>query len=284
MKSELTVAAVSWGLRSVKTDGEFFGHFHDLVSSAHDKGAEIVVFPEFCVLELLGLEPDLAEHKVPEYLVQFDEALEEWLVRISVNSNMTIVGGSQFRRTPSGKVGNASITATPEGRTTVTFKNKLTDYERTAWRLEPGSGLKRLSDHRLGTLICYDSEFPEATRNLAEEGVQAVVVPAFTETQHGFQRVRWCCQARAIENQIYVIHSSLVGNLGREPVPSTYGSSAILAPSIEPFPASAILAETPLNEEGIAVTTLDFSRLIEAREKGDVRNWNDRYPSDWTVT
>lgn len=280
----LKVGSVAWKIRPCRSDGDFFGHLHDFVSTAHYQELDVLVLPEHFVLELLGIEPDLGEHKVAEYLVQYAEALDDWLLRISQSSGITIVGGSHFRRRESGKIGNASTTVTPDGRLVVNWKNKLTQYEHTVWRLEGGEGLKRLQDFRLGTLICYDSEFPEACRNLAEEGVELLLVPAYTETIRGYQRVRWSCQARAVENQIFVAHSSLVGSLGREPVPSTYGSSAILAPSVEPFPESAVLAETPVNEEGIAIAELDFAQLTEARESGDVRNWQDRWPREWNIS
>ena len=72
-----------------------------------------------------------------------------------------------------------------------------------------------------------------------------------------------------------------VGSLGREPVPSTFGSAAIISPSHSPFPEGSVLAETRLNEEGLAVAELDFDALRESRESGDVRNWHDRSPVTW---
>ncbi len=108
-------------------------------------------------------------------------------------------------------------------------------------------------------------------------------VPAYTETKHGFHRVRWCCHARTVENQIFVAHSSLVGDLGREPVLKTFGSSAVLCPPLHQFPESGVLAETEMNEEGIAITDLDLDLLEEARATGDVRNWHDRHSSSWEL-
>ncbi len=278
----IRVAAVAWKLRPIKCDSEFFGHFHDLISHAYDAGADVVVLPELPVLELLNIEPKLAERKAARYLAQYGTAVEEWLTRISCSSGMTLVGGSYFKETPEGIV-NASAVADPARGLVIATKNNLTTYERKMWNLQPGHGLAKPYDGRIGVTICYDSEFPESGRALAEEGVLVQCVPAFTETQHGFQRVRWSCKARAIENQNYVVHASLLGSLGREPVTQTYGSSAILTPSIEPFPVSAVLAETELGEEGVAVADLDLDMIIQARESGDVRNWNDRHSGDWLL-
>jgi predicted amidohydrolase len=80
-----------------------------------------------------------------------------------------------------------------------------------------------------------------------------------------------------------MIHASLLGHLNGEPVPMTYGSSAILAPSVEPFAESAILAETELHQPGIAIAELDFQLLLESRESDDVRNWYDRNASDFRI-
>jgi predicted amidohydrolase len=278
----MRIAAVAWKLRNVRSDSEFFGHFYDLVNEAHQQGAEVVVLPELQVLELLNIEPDLAEHLAPKYLVQYAEAIEEWLKRISASSGMVLVGGSYFKETEQGIV-NVCAVADPMRGLALGTKNNLTTYERLVWKLHPGHGLAKPHDARLGVTICYDSEFPESGRALAEEGVLVQCVPAFTETQRGFQRVRWSCKARAIENQNFVVHASLLGSLGREPVPETYGSSAILTPSVEPFPVEAVLAETPLGEEGVTVADLDLSMLEQARDTGDVRNWNDRHTGEWQM-
>jgi len=278
----LRAASVAWKIRPVRGDSSYFGHFYDLVSMAHDEGAEVVVFPELHVLELLPLARDLEAHDAAKYLVQYSEAVEQWLERISNSSGMIIVGGSHFKEGDAG-IKNVCAVAVPGQPLIFNEKNNLTSYERDPWELQRGSGLTRLPN-RLGVTICYDSEFPESGRALAENGTLVQCVPSWTETQRGFQRVRWSCLARAVENQVFVIHSSLVGALEYEPVPTTYGSSAIIAPSIEPFPVDPVLRETPLNEEGVIIADLNFEMLGEARNSGEVSNWEDRLKSDWSVS
>lgn len=278
----IRVAAVNWKLRRIKSDGEFFSHFYDLVERAHTAGAAIIVVPELMVLELLHLEPDLHETKVPRYLAQFSQAIEEWVQRISENSGLVLVGGSHFRETSEGIV-NACAVGHPSLGLVIAEKNNLTQYEKEVWDLHPGKRLVKIPDRRVGVTICYDSEFPESGRALAEEGVTIQCVPAYTETKHGFNRVRFSCHARAVENQVFVIHSALVGNLGREPIASTSGSSAILCPPVHQFPETGVMSETWFDEEDIALADLDMDLLEEARRTGDVRNWHDRDSSDWPV-
>jgi len=277
----MRTAAVAWKLRPVRGDSSYFGHFHDLVSAAHDEGSELVVFPELHVLELLPLARDLNAKDAAKYLVQYSEAVEGWVERISQSSGMVIVAGSHFKPDED-RIKNVCVIGVPDEGLYFCEKNNLTSYERLVWQIEPGRGLPHLP-FKIGATVCYDSEFPESGRALAEDGALVQCVPSWTETLHGFHRVRWSCLARAIENQIYVVHASLVGSLGAEPVPTTYGTSAIIAPSVEPFPTQSVLRETEPNKEGVVIFDLDFDKLREARKGGEVTNWLDRSSGDWTI-
>jgi predicted amidohydrolase len=278
---KVRVAAVAWKLRSPRSDSKYFGHLHDFVSQAHDEGAEIIVFPELHSLELLPLGQPLKESQAPDFLAEYASGLEDWYQRISESSGLTIVGGSHFRE-EDGEIYNTGVVAYPNGLLSLAAKNNLTVYERDVWDIKCGAGLQ-MSEDGIGVSICYDSEFPNGPKALAEAGTKLLCVPAWTETQRGFQRVRWSCLARAVENQFYVVHSSLLGGFGEEPVPFSYGSSAIIAPSVEPFPPEAILRETELNEEGLVIADLDFDLIEQGRTKGEVTNWQDRNSGTWSI-
>lgn len=263
------VAAVSWKIRNISQEQEFFDHLERLVHQAGE--ADLIVLPELPILELLSLHADAPESAIPLILEQYASRYEDELERLEREVRGRVVGGSHIRA-------NQNVCLF-QGR--LQPKNILTQWEAAEWNLSPGRGLFPVG--AIGVTICYDVEFPAAGRALAEAGVFVHCVPSYTETQHGFQRVRWSCHARAIENQVFVVHAALVGSLGREPVPSTYGSSAILTPSVPPFPDSSILAETPLGEEAVAFAELDLDALLKCRDQGDVRNWHDRNKGDWRI-
>ena len=88
-----------------------------------------------------------------------------------------------------------------------------------------------------GIQICYDVEFPELPRLLAEQGMQILFVPFMTDTQNGYTRVRSCAQARAIENECYVAIAGSVGNLDDQNVHMTVGG-------LHMQPGSATLSES----------------------------------------
>ena len=278
----MIVAAISWKLRQIAAEADFYRHLADLVGEAASRGAKLIVLPELIVLELLTFHPSLPPEAAPEWLAGFSENFEKRLIALADEYQATIVGGSHISEGLDGYY-NVSAIASPNAPIRYQPKNILTTYEREVWNFRPHSGLNRMADPAVGVTVCYDSEFPESGRTLAESGVIYQCVPAFTESEHGFHRVRNSCLARAIENQVYIIHASLVGSLLREPVPDTFGSSAVLVPSVTPFPATGILDETPYHDEAIAIADCNPHTLMSAREQGDVRNWADRGSSDWRM-
>lgn len=276
----MKIAAVTWDLRANSNLEEFFSHFEQLLSLC--QGADLVVFPELPCLECVdpGTIPvsDMAAALADLFEPQFHR-----FGHLAKEAHATVVAGSFFRRTTNGVV-NTALVATAEGDVYADVpKVVMTQFEATEWNVLGGQGLRRLPDPQIGVTVCYDVEFPDSGRVLAESGVLVQCVPSFTETEHGFTRVRRSCQARAIENQIIVVHAALVGSLGAEPVPQAVGSSAILVPPVDPFPASGVWAESGSDQECVVMAEIDLDVLLAAREQGDVRNWNDRNRGDWTL-
>lgn len=267
----LKVAAVQWQVTPAHSWSGFWDHCRRCLDLA--SGADLVVLPEHFVLETWPLLGDGGLR----VLGSFRGELAAWFSQESTARGCTIVAGSWFNP---GLVNQVEVFS-PDGQIRIQPKNVLTQFESVEWGLVEAQGLTRQVDPRLGTLVCYDSEFPEAGRALASEGVLLLAVPAFTEGRHGFHRVRHGCLARALENQIYVVHASLVGGLGVEPCVTATGSSAILAPPVRGFPEDGVLAESPFDEECSVAVEVCFEALLAAREDDDVRNWNDRDRSQW---
>jgi predicted amidohydrolase len=283
LPSRLRVAGVSWGVRPISHVDQFFEHLTTLVKGSHAQGARLVVLPELFQVELLSLFGDGPEAAVVGHLLPFCDQIDLRLKELASELGVWIIGGSHLRPSPAGPINVATI-AWPSGDLFYQPKNCRTMWEREPWRLAPQTGLTSFPDRKLGVLVCYDSEFPEGARALAEHGTELLCVPSYCESQHGYQRVGWSCQARAIENEIFVVHTSLVGPIERFSLGTGYGRSSIIAPSKAPFPDSAILSQSALNVEGIAVADIDFSALTTCRASGDARPWSDRHTSEWRVS
>lgn len=276
-------AVVSWAITPCPDLDTFLEHMTRLVREAHALGADLVVMPECIDLERLNYAPaNLPAAEMAAWLAQDLAAVERHIRQLSQAYQLTLVGGTHLVMAEAGPQNHALIGV--HGRAYRQPKVTLTQFESVEWGIQPGKGVRPIpTDPPLGVAVCYDIEFPACAETLTEAGSLALAVPAFTETIRGFQRVRWCAQARATERQVFVLHASLVGSLNQEPVPTTYGSSAILTPSVVPFPPAAILAETPMNQEAVAVADLDWESLLAARESDDVRNWHDRRRGDYRL-
>lgn len=277
----ITAAAVSWQIREVNSHDEFLDHATSLITQAVSLGAKLIVLPESIDLERIAYHGNIPQCEIALVLAPEFPIVKSHFETLAKNHGITIVAGTHLNQR-NNQYFNSALICTPQS-SFLQDKNILTQWEKNEWQISNGEGLKFDPNTKLGTLICYDSEFPPASRALCEADAKIIAVPAYTETTRGHNRVRWSCHARAVECQIYIIHAALVGNLGREPISQTYGSSAIVCPSVYPFPETAILAETPLNQEGIAIAELNLTLIESARNQDDVRNWNDRDKGCWTI-
>ena len=138
----------------------------------------------------------------------------------------------------------------------------------------------------IGIAICYDSEFPEQVCHLVDQGAMILSGPVCTDDRNGYLRGRYCCAARAIENQCYVVMSGNVGNLpGVENMDIQYAQSCILTPCDFPFARDGIAAEASENVETVTVADVNLADLNWARAQGSVRNLRyrrfDLYRIDW---
>jgi predicted amidohydrolase len=171
------------------------------------------------------------------------------------------------------RVYNECFFFAPNGRHGVQGKMHMTRFEKEEWFISPRSQL-RLFETEFGLVtiaICYDCEFPEIVRAAARAGSHLLVVPSCTDDRQGYLRVRYCAQARAIENQMYVIHSPTVGSLPAVPAVSlNYGVASILTPSDFAFSRDGILAEGNPNQEMMVIGDLNMRTIVDARSSGTV--------------
>lgn len=115
-------------------------------------------------------------------------------------------------------------------------------------------------------MICYDIRFPELARKLALSGARILFVPA--EWPHPrLHHWRTLLQARAIENQMFVVSCNTVGESGGT---SFFGHSMVIDPWGE------VLAEAGEDETILAVE-IDIALAEEVR--GRIPVFADRRPS-----
>jgi predicted amidohydrolase/GNAT superfamily N-acetyltransferase len=266
------IAAVQYLLRPIACFEDFVRQVEFFVHSAKDYHAHFVLFPEFFTMQLLSYINEPAPALAVRRLARLAPQYEELFMRLARETGIYIIGGTHpvFQR---GKVFNAAHLFTPNGQVFRQKKVHLTPTESGPYQLSRGHGLYvyHTDFGNIAILVCYDVEFPEVARVMAEAGAEILFVPSCTDGREGFCRVRYCAQARAIENQVYVAMTGTVGNLPLVPyMAANYGQAAILTPSDYFFARDGIAAEGTINQEQLVVADVDLDLLDEQRVNGSV--------------
>jgi predicted amidohydrolase/GNAT superfamily N-acetyltransferase len=266
------VAAMQYLLRPIESFEEFATQVQFFVRSAAAYGCHFVLFPEYFTMQLLSYLVELSPARAVRRLAQLTPDYENLFKRLAEEKQLYIIAGTH-PIVQEGEIFNAAHLFTPNGRVFRQKKVHLTPTEKTLYQLSRGHGFYVYhTDHgRIAILVCYDVEVPEAARMLAEAGAEILFVPSCTDDRQGFCRVRYCAQARAIENQIYVVMTGTVGNQPQVPhMAANYGQAAIMTPSDYFFARDGIAAEGIVNQEQMVMSDVDLDLLQEQRVSGTV--------------
>lgn len=274
------VATVQYKQRKISSFAEFqqmVSYFVDVVA---DYRSDFVLFPEFMTLQLLSIENEIVSpDKALRTLSKYTDDLNNFFYHLALKFNVNIIAGSHPTVRKNDEVYNTSYIYLRDGTVHEQSKIHPTPSERYWWNIKGDNKLTAINTDcgPIGVLICYDVEFPELSRHLVNQGINLLFVPFLTDERQSYQRVRYCAQARCIENQIYTIMSGNVGNLPNvHNMDIHYGQSCILTPCDFPFARDGIAADTTPNVETVAFADLRLDSLLEARNTGTVQNLSDR--------
>jgi predicted amidohydrolase len=269
------VASLQYLIRPIRSYSEFHDQVKGLVDTAADYKCRLVVFPEYFTTQLLtlaNLERSISD-QIRDLANQRDRFVE-MMSGLAKKKNIYIVGGTiPVFDSEKEKIRNECYIFSPNGSVGMQGKLHMTRFEREEWKVSAHDELKVFETDfgLMGVNICYDVEFPELARSLAQKGVNILVVPSCTDDRQGFLRVRYCAQARAIENQMYVIHSGTVGSLPNLPAISlNYGQASIITPSDFSFSRDGVMAEGIPNQETMVIGELNLKTIEETRSNGTV--------------
>jgi predicted amidohydrolase len=203
------VASVQFAARQTDSPDAFFDRIATYVRSAGDYGADFVCFPEHFTLQLLsGASSMVPAGEAIDRLSEYTPLLKERLAALAREHDVNIIGGSHATIFE-GEAHNITFVALRDGTLHARHKLHPTPDEKAVWNIRGGASAEPVETDRgpVGVMICYDSEFPEMGRHLTDAGASLFFVPYCTDTRHGHLRVRYCCHARTVENQCYVVTS-----------------------------------------------------------------------------
>ena len=278
-KTTVRVGLVQWQMRPYKTLDDVFEQVEFFVDAVSDYKSDFVLFPEYFNAPLMAKFNHLGEAQSIRGLAQYTEEIRERFVNLAISYNINIITGSMPLLKEDGALYNVGYLIRRDGSYEMYEKVHVTPDEQKSWGLSGGKMVKTFDTDcaRIGVLICYDVEFPELARIMADQGMQILFVPFLTDTQNGYSRVRVCAQARAIENECFVVIAGSVGNLPRvHNMDIQYAQSGVFTPCDFAFPTDGKRAEATPNTEMILVSDVDLVLLNELHTYGSVRNLRDR--------
>lgn len=274
--NSIRIATLQYWIRPVASFEEFRAQVEGLVVTAADYDCRMVVFPEYFTIQLLTLG-DLSA-PVRDQIRQLSRRLEDFVELMSdlaAKQRIYIIAGSipAMDDGDDESLFNDCYVFSPRGDHTVQGKMHVTRWEDEDWHVSPRTDLKLIETDfaKIAINICYDVEFPELARAAARQGASMLIVPSCTDDRQGFLRVRYCAQARCIENCLYAVHSSTVGSLPNVPAVSlNYGQASILTPSDFQFARDGIVAEGVVNQETMVIAELNLDTLYHSRSDATV--------------
>lgn len=287
-KTIVRIGAIQWQMREVTSVEEMLKQVEYFIDALSNYKSDFALFPEFFNAPLMALSPNQRNQtEAIRYVAGFTERFRNEMSQMAVSYNINVITGS-LPLIEDDLLYNVSYLCRRDGTVELQSKIHITPHERRDWVIQGGNQLRVFETDagRVGILICYDVEFPELGRILAEQDMDILFVPFWTDTKNGYLRVRHCAQARAIENECYVVICGSCGNLPQvENLDVQYSQAAVFSPSDFAFPHDAVMAETTPNTEMIMFSDLDLDKLKSVRSEGSVNNLKDRrldlYHVDW---
>ncbi|HET8753576.1 MAG TPA: bifunctional GNAT family N-acetyltransferase/carbon-nitrogen hydrolase family protein [Salinimicrobium sp.] len=277
-KVVVRLGLVQWQMRSLSDFDALVDQIEFFVDAVSDYQSDFILFPELFNAPLMADYNHLNAAEAIRSLASFTDRLLETFVDFAITYNINIITGS-MPQIIGEHMYNVGYLCRRDGSYELYEKLHITPAEGSAWGMKGGSKIKTMDTDcgKIGVLICYDVEFPELSRILAQQGMKILFVPFMTDTQNGYSRVRLCAQARAIENECYVAIAGSVGNLPKvNNMDIQYAQSAVFTPSDFAFSVNGIKAEATPNTESTLLADVDLDLLKELHNFGSVRNLKDR--------
>lgn len=273
----MKIAAAAYPLDPLESWDGYLAKLRLWVADAAGQGADLLVFPEYGLMELAHISGHAGDLEQSLWAVA-----DLWPDIVAPHQmladtfQVAILSASGPARHAGDRPVNRAVFVAPGQQAQTVDKQIMTRFERETWNVVSGDPLRVLhfGGFTIGVLICYDAEFPLLGRQLIEQGVNLILAPSCTDALAGYTRVRIGAMARALEGQCYVVHAPTVGDAPWSPaVDENVGAAAIYGPPDRGFPANGVLAEGVLNAPGWVFGDVSAQLVQDVRNDGQVLNF-----------
>jgi predicted amidohydrolase len=247
---EIRTAGIQMDIRSRDWEGNL-GIAVDRITAAAASGVDLVCLPEMFPT---GFDYEYIRERAEPISGPFMTALGE----TARDAEVHLVCGS-FPEREGDEIYNTAVLLGPDGEIIGKYRKiHLFPLMEENLHLSPGGDIPVFETAlgRLGLMICYDLRFPELSRALALGGAEVILLPA----EFPYPRLdHWRCllQARAVENQCFIVAVNRVGSAGST---RFFGNSSIYDPWGE------LVAGTG-DDEDVVRGRMDTSLVEEVRRR-----------------
>ncbi|MBM7632425.1 GNAT family N-acetyltransferase [Geomicrobium sediminis] len=274
----VTFAASQYELSPISSFEDFAIHVENDVQIALEHHAQVIVFPELITLQWLSFKEETIPSKQARAIAEDYENYRSLFHTLAVRYNMNIFAGSTFVK-DEGTLKNRAHLFHRNGTVDVQDKLHITIEEERKYGVAPGDELNIFETDfgKVSLMLGYDLQFPEIVRLAVGRGAHWVVVPFAGSTQASALEVERIAKARAIENQIFVVTSSLVGRVPTVSHSKMYhGVTGIYSPLVSQLSTTGVLIESNVSTGDVLVATTDKEVLRRERING---SWSQRRQS-----
>ena len=286
--TNIKAAVAQYDVGFINQWSEFEDKLTQWFAQAAQQGAKLLVFPEYGSMELTSLFGEAVYRDLnqqlhamqtiyPDYQDLYQQLARQFDVMVLASSFPVLQADGNFR--------NRANLYGVDGLIDYQDKLIMTRFENEQWLVTAGQQIKVIETDigRLGINICYDTEFPLIAARQVAAGANMILAPSCTDTEAGFHRVRIGCQARALENQCYVLHSPTFGKAEwSEAVDVNTGRASIYTPVDYGFPDNGILVESQQDCAEWVYAELELERIAAVRQQGQVFNYRD-WPKQYAL-
>lgn len=301
-KEQITVVALQLEMNVYQDILAFVDKMALMVDKSREKGADLIVFPEDNLLQLLGLLPGITGE-------QQGQAVDHFLSRAGEDLSITdilgfigpiiskaslfifaelakrfqvyLMAGSGMLPGADGKIYNIAYLFGPDGELLGQQKKAhLLPLER-GWGLASGDELLVVSTGigRLAFPVCMDATYFETFRILGNQGAEIVMIPiANPDAEYNYWTALRGIWSRVQESRVFGIKSAMVGELFGF---KFTGQAGIYAPFQLTAGSTGIIAEaSTFDREELVVAELNLKELRELRVDDDCNLviWEELFP------
>lgn len=279
--SKVKVAAAQYDIGFFNQWDDFADKLTQWVKEAAEVNAKLLVFPEYGSMELASLFGEAVYTDLGKQLHAMQDVYPQWQdlhLQLAKQYDVMMLASTFPVMQENGTFRNRANLYAPDGLIDYQDKLIMTRFENEQWLIHPGTDIKVMETDvgKIAVNVCYDSEFPMIAYQQVKAGADLILAPSCTDTEAGFYRVRIGCQARALENQCYVVQSPTFGKAAwSEAVDVNTGRASIYTPVDYGFPDNGILVEGVGDKPGWVYADLDLTEIARVRQQGQVFNYRD---------